>query len=70
MICKHVIDEILLKDPQGGDLEWQFVKIMSVTSDFPMLLPVNTACSFIIEHRLTHANYNLTFSKLLQITTH
>lgn len=68
--CKHVIDEILLKDPEEGDLKWQFVKIMSISSDSPMLLPVNTACSFIIELRLTHSNYDLTLSKLLQITTH
>lgn len=68
--CKHVIDGILLKDPEEGDLKWQFVKIMSISSDSPMLLPVNTACSFIIELRLTHSNYGLTLSKLLQITTH
>lgn len=51
--CKHVIDEILLKDPQEGDLKQQFVKIMSISSDFPVLLPLSTACSFIIELRLT-----------------
>lgn len=68
--CKHVIDGIQLKDPEEGDLKWQFVKIMSMSSDSPMLLPVNTACSFIIELRLTHSNYGLTLSKLLQITTH
>lgn len=67
--CKHIIDEILPKDPKEGDLKWQFVKIMSISTDFPMLLPVNIAGSFIIGLILTHSNYDLTLSKLLQTTS-
>lgn len=70
VIFEHVTDEILPKDPQESDLERQFFKIMSVTSDFPMLLPVNTVCSFIIELLLTHCSYDLTLTKLLQVANY